>query len=78
MFRAFLIHGSVPKFLLACTLVPLVKDTFGDIAASDNYRAIAIGSLIMKLFNWVILLLEADKMSTDKLQFGYQKLSTWS
>ena len=30
----------------------------------------------MKLFDWVILLLEADKLSTDELQFGYQKMSS--
>ena len=76
MFRSFLIHGNVPKFLLACILVPLVKDTFGDIATSDNYRAIAIGSLIMKLFDWVMLILEADKLSTDELQFGYERMSS--
>ena len=76
IFRQFLIHGRVPRFMLACSLIPIVKDTFGDIAASDNYRAIAIGSLIMKLFDWVLLLLESDKLGTDELQFGYQKMSS--
>ena len=76
MFRSFLIHGRVPRFLLLCTLVPIVKDNFGDIASSDNYRAIAIGSLIMKLFDWVMLLLESDKLTTDELQFGYEKMSS--
>ena len=71
MIKTFLVHGSVPFFLLLCTLVPIVKDNLGDTAASSNYRAIAISALVMKLLDWVILLLEADKLSTDQLQFGY-------
>ena len=27
----------------------------------------------MKLMDWVILLLESDKLTVDQLQFGYQK-----
>ena len=45
-------------------------------ASSSNYRAIAIGSLLMKIFDWVLLLLEGDKLSTDELQFGFQALSS--
>ena len=52
-----------------CTLVPTVKDNMSDITSSDNYRAIAIANLIPKWFDWLILLLEADKLSTDELQF---------
>ena len=81
--RLFLSHGTVPTFLLICTLVPLVKDNLGDSTKSDNYRAIAIGSLLLKLLDWIVLILEGDKLSTDQLQYGYQALSstvmcTWS
>ena len=37
---------------------------------------IAIGSLLLKLFDWVLLLLESDKLSTDELQFGFQKMAS--
>ena len=30
----------------------------------------------MKLFDWVLLLLEGDKLTTDQLQYGFQKLSS--
>ena len=70
-------HGSVPEFILLCTLIPLVKDNLGDITNSDNYRAIAGGCLLLKLIDMVILLLEGEKLHVDDLQFGYQaKLST--
>ena len=77
MFRTFCVHGCVPVFLLVCTLVPIVKDNLGDLASSDNYRAIAISALLLKLFDWVVLILEGDKLQCDQLQFGYQaKTST--
>ena len=70
-------HGQVPYFILVCTLLPLVKDNLADITSSDNYRAIASGSLILKLLDIVVLMLEGDKLGCDQLQFGFQaKAST--
>ena len=71
LLRMFLIHGQVAVILLLCSLVPIVKDNLG-----DNYRAIAKSSLILKLFDWVVLLTQGSKLSSDHLQFGYQKLSS--
>ena len=56
--------------------MPLVKDNLGDITASSNYRAIAGGSLLLKLLDIVILQLEGDKLSFDQLQFAYQEKSS--
>ena len=78
MIRSFLTHGEVPYFLLVCTLLPLVKDNLGDITLSDNYRAIASGSQILKLLDIVILILEGDKFGCDQLQFGFQAKSSTS
>ena len=81
LFRLFVVHGKVPALLLVCSLVPIVKDNLGDLASSDNYRAIVIGSL--KLLDWIVLILEGDKLNVDELQYGYQALTsttmcTWS
>ena len=51
-----------------------MKDNLGDLTSSDNYRAIAKSSLVLKLFDWVVLLSQGDKLSSDELQYGYQKL----
>ena len=59
-------------FLLICNLVPIIKDKLGDASSSDNYRAIAISSLLLKIFDWIILILHGDKLSTSDLQFGFQ------
>ena len=63
-------------FLLVCSLVPIVKDPIGDMAASSNYRAIAISSLLLKLLDWVMLLLEGEKFATDQMQFGFQAMAS--
>ena len=83
LIKTFVQHGSVPYFILLCTLLPLVKDNLGDTTSADNYRAIASGSLILKLLDIVILLLEGDKLQCDQLQFGFQPRSgtvmcTWT
>ena len=72
LFKTFLIHSFVPISLLVCSLVPIIKDKLGDSASSDNYRAIAISSLLLKIFDWIILILHGDKLSTSDLQFGFQ------
>ena len=51
--------------------MPLVKDNLGDITSSDNYRAIVSGSLVLKLLDIVILLLEGDKLGCDPMQFRF-------
>ena len=83
IFRSWLIHGHVTEMLLLSTLVPIIKDKMGNLCSSDNYRSIAISSLILKIFDWVIILLYGDKLSFDDLQFGYQQrcstnMCTWT
>ena len=81
--RCFLIHGHVTYFLLLATLVPLIKDKLGDLNSSKNYRTIAISSLILKLTDWIILILFGAKLGIDDLQFAYQpgvsaNMCTWT
>ena len=76
LLKLYVSHGLVPYILLLCTLLPLVKDNLGDITSSDNYRAIASGSLVLKLLDIVILLLEGDKLGCDVMQFGFQAKSS--
>ena len=78
LLRTYVSHGCVPYFILVCTLLPLVKDNLADITSSDNYRAIASGSLILKLLDIVILMLEGEKLDCDQLQFGFQAKSSTS
>ena len=83
LLKCFVVHGAVPYFTLICTLLPLVKDNLADITSSENYRAIASGSLLLKLLDTLILLLEGGKLNCDQLQFGFQagastSMCTWT
>ena len=51
-------HGTAPAGLLLSTLVPLIKNKRGNKCDSNNYRAIAISSIIGKLFDTVLLKLQ--------------------
>ena len=80
--RAFLVHGHVSDILLVATIVPLLKDKLGNVEASDNYRSIALSSVILKIFDWVVMTLFEDRLELDDLQFSYQKkcstnMCTW-
>ena len=57
IFRSYLIHGHISQVLMLSTLVPLLKDKLGDHCSSSNYRSIALSSLILKIFDWVLILI---------------------
>ena len=61
----FLIHVAM--------IVPLIKDKLGDTESSDNYRSIALSSILLKVFDWVVILLFSKSLNLDTLQFSYQK-----
>ena len=71
--KCFLIHGHISNILLLATLVPIIKDKLGDAEASDNYRSIALSSIILKVFDWIVLLLFGKSLGLDYLQLSYQK-----
>ena len=52
----FLVHGFLPESLMSVVLVPIIKDKSGKINSKDNYRPIAIASIMSKLLE--ILLFE--------------------
>ena len=74
--RSFLYHGHVTVFLLIATLVPIIKNKLGSISSSKNYRSIAISSLVLKIFDWVTLLLFGTTLKLDDLQYAYQSNSS--
>ena len=73
LIQGFFIHGHISEILLLASLVPIVKDKLGDLSSSKNYRSIAISSLILKVLDWVIILLYGENLKLDGYQFGYQE-----
>ena len=56
LFHMLLIHGHISSIVMVSTVIPLIKDKLGDINSSNNYRSIALSSLVLKIFDWVVLL----------------------
>lgn len=77
VFQLWLYHGTVTKSMLACSFLPLLKSPNKDPSDLSSYRAIAGSSLILKVFELVVLLLWGHLLNSDSLQFGYKaKTST--
>ena len=73
LFKCFLVHGHIPQLFLFCALVPIVKNANESKYSSDNYRLIAISSLLLKVLDHIILFLFNSSFVSHNLQFGYQK-----
>ena len=69
--QGFLVHGHITNILLLATLVPIIKDKLGSINVSKNYRSIAISSIVLKLIDWIFILLFGIKFGLNDFQFAY-------
>ena len=76
LFTCMLTHGIPPSGLLLSTIIPIPKNKRGNMSDSSNYRAIALSSLLCKLFDTIIIETHEDNLITDDLQFGYEKQSS--
>ena len=72
VFRSWLTHGTITPCLLVCSFLPLLKSSLKDPCDPGSYRAIAGSSLILKLFENVVLLVWGECLASDSLQFGFK------
>ena len=72
VFRSFLTHGTVTLQVLSCAFLPLFKGGLKSPDKFDSYRAIAGASQLLKLFEYVILIVWGDLLQTDSMQFGFK------
>ena len=63
-FSVCLSHGYVPPAMIKTTIVPIVKIKCGNITENNNYRPIALATIISKLLESVLLLKCEDYLST--------------
>jgi hypothetical protein len=83
LLQSFLVHGPITNILLFATLVPIIKDKLGSINVSKNYRSIAISSIVLKLIDWIFILLFGKHFGLNDFQFAYQAgcsttMCTWA
>ena len=72
VFRSYLTHGTVTLQILSCAFLPLFKGGLKSPDKFDSYRAIAGASQLLKLFEYVILIVWGDLLTTDSMQFGFK------
>ena len=66
-------HGYLPSSMLSVVIVPLIKDKAGTITAKDNYRPIALASVLSKIIELIILDRIETCLLTSPNQFGFKR-----
>ncbi len=66
-------HGFAPVDFRLSTLIPIPKNKKKSLNDSNNYRAIALSSILGKLLDHMILTKYQDVFKTSDLQYGFKK-----
>lgn len=65
-------HGILPDSMLTVTLVPVIKDKAGKVGSMDNYRPIALASIMSKVLEKLLLVRLSEFIHTTDNQFGFK------
>ena len=72
-FSSLLVHGALPDSMISVVLLPVIKDKAGNITSKDNYRPMALASIVSKVMEIVVLNRMSEYISTRANQFGFKK-----
>ena len=70
---SFMVHGFLPDDMMAVALAPVIKSKSGHIMSKDNYRPIALASIVSKVTEKILLNRMYEFLSTCHNQFGFKK-----
>jgi len=71
-FSSFILHFYMPVNMLKGTIGPTVKDRYGDLRNSDNYRPVMSSSVFLKLFEYCMLHKIEDFITLNDRQHGFR------
>ena len=71
-------HGYAPNNFIMSSIVPIPKGVQSNLNCSENYRPIAISSLLDKVFDKIILSQQHDFLFYCSYQFGFKPHSQLS
>ena len=71
-FAVCLSHGYLPTALIETTIVPIVKNKSGNLSDSNNYRPIALATIVSKILESVILIKCGEYLTSSDNQFGFK------
>lgn len=66
-------HSTAPQTMLTSTLIPIPKNLKKSLSDSNNFRSIALSSLISKILDNIILLKHSATLNSSNLQFGFKR-----
>ena len=72
-FTLFLSHGYLAPKPIETTIVQIIKNKCGNISSSNNYRPIALATIIYKLLESILLMKCEEYLCTSANQFGFKK-----
>ena len=74
----FMVHGFLPDNMISVIIVPIIKDKKAKINSKDNYRHVALASVLSKVAEMILLDRMAEHLVTNNCnQFGFKpKLGT--
>ena len=72
-FTGLFVHGFLPDTMLEIVLGPVIKDKTGRIDQVDNYRPIALASVISKVVEIILLSRISGLLETCHNQFGFKQ-----
>ena len=55
-FNGCLVHGTLPNAIMSVMLVPLHKDKAGKLNSIDQYRPVALASILSKVLEKILLM----------------------
>ena len=71
-FSGFITHGTLPDSMLSVVLVPVIKDKSGKVGSINNYRPIALASILSKVLEKLLLDRLSIYINTTDNQFGFK------
>ena len=73
LYLCFSLCLTMPLDMIKTTIVPVIKNKCGNLADSNNYRPIAIATIVSKLYESTILYKCEDFLKTCDNQFGFKR-----
>jgi len=76
LFTAMLIHGVAPRDFMLSSILPVPKNKLVSVSNSENYRGMALSSILGKILDHLLLCKYSDKLCTSEQQFGFKRQSS--
>ena len=76
LFTVMLSHSFAPPYFVISSIIPIPKGPREALTESENYRSIAISSLLSKILDHIIFDNQVHSLRTSDYQFGFKSHSS--